>query len=124
MAFRLTLRPGGPSSPGDPGSPGSPVDISKQNLFILKLYLYIYVRVFVVVGVLNFKGNILSFQKIEKLPKKHKKEKKNPQQSLLLQIMLANILVSFPLVFLFTHSFGINVYVLFKYNFILFPVAF
>lgn len=40
MAFQLTLRPGGPSSPGDPGSPGSPADISKQNLFTLKLYLH------------------------------------------------------------------------------------
>lgn len=42
MAFQLTLRPGGPSSPGDPGSPGSPVEILKQNLFTLKLYLYIH----------------------------------------------------------------------------------
>ena len=43
MGFWFTLRPGGPSSPGDPGSPGSPADTLKQNLFTLKLYIYVCV---------------------------------------------------------------------------------
>lgn len=99
MGFQLTLRPGGPSSPGDPGSPGSPADTSKQNLLTLRLYSYIDVCVFVGVGVLNFKGNTFSFQKIKRFPKAHRKKKKKQPKKPQQPLILVDILVPFLFVF-------------------------
>lgn len=91
--FLFTLRPGGPSSPGDPGSPGSPADTLKQNLFTLKLYIYVCV----LCGGLTFqKQCTLTLE--NRFPKSTQKEK-HPQQPLLPQMILADILLFLILVF-------------------------